>query len=578
MARTSRRSAMDCRDMIVSEDYMSILLDYIPGEEERSGDWYCYRQIDGALGVYYMDIARALPLSPANYLYRYIPQLYGLGGFPAMGGREFDPAPLEISGILAQQRPPLELTGRSVVMAFLDTGISYENPVFRFSDGSSRILAIWDQTDQGGKAPEGIGYGSEYIREQINEALLSENPRSIVPQRDENGHGTAVASVAAGSRLEEGAAFAGAAPDADIVVVKLRPAKRYLRDFYQIAAGVPAYSTDDIMFAVKYVQRFAVPLYQPLVVCLGIGTSLGSHTGGSLLSEYLQSVASRVSHAVVIGGGNEGNTAGHFRSVLEEEETKAEIRVGENVRGFTAELWGTLPAVFRISVRSPGGELIPETDFRLGASVDYTFVYEKTRVQIDYMPNEINTGNELILLRFTLPSPGVWTIGVRGIRSLSGSIFDLWLLPKQFLDGEVSFLAPDPDVTLTMPSYTEDAVTVTSYNSGNGSFFFRSGRGFSRTGKIKPDLAAPGVGVSTVNGPYSGGSMAAALTAGAAAQLFQWCVYENNYRRISGRGIRGFLSRGAREERLEEYPSRLWGYGRLDMRRTFDEIAGNYPE
>lgn len=578
MARTSRRSAMDCRDMIVSEDYMSILLDYIPGEEERSGDWYCYRQIDGALGVYYMDIARALPLSPANYLYRYIPQLYGLGGFPAMGGREFDPAPLEISGILAQQRPPLELTGRSVVMAFLDTGISYENPVFRFSDGSSRILAIWDQTDQGGKAPEGIGYGSEYIREQINEALLSENPRSIVPQRDENGHGTAVASVAAGSRLEEGAAFAGAAPDADLVVVKLRPAKRYLRDFYQIAAGVPAYSTDDIMFAVKYVQRFAVPLYQPLVVCLGIGTSLGSHTGGSLLSEYLQSVASRVSHAVVIGGGNEGNTAGHFRSVLEEEETKAEIRVGENVRGFTAELWGTLPAVFRISVRSPGGELIPETDFRLGASVDYTFVYEKTRVQIDYMPNEINTGNELILLRFTLPSPGVWTIGVRGIRSLSGSIFDLWLLPKQFLDGEVSFLAPDPDVTLTMPAYTEDAVTVTSYNSGNGSFFFRSGRGFSRTGKIKPDLAAPGVGVSTVNGPYSGGSMAAALTAGAAAQLFQWCVYENNYRRISGRGIRGFLSRGAREERLEEYPSRLWGYGRLDMRRTFDEIAGNYPE
>lgn len=569
---------MDCRDMIVSEDYMSILLDYIPGEEERSGDWYCYRQIDGALGVYYMDIARALPLSPANYLYRYIPQLYGLGGFPAMGGREFDPAPLEISGILAQQRPPLELTGRSVVMAFLDTGISYENPVFRFSDGSSRILAIWDQTDQGGKAPEGIGYGSEYTREQINEALLSENPRSIVPQRDENGHGTAVASVAAGSRLEEGAAFAGAAPDADIVVVKLRPAKRYLRDFYQIADGVPAYSTDDIMFAVKYVHRFAVPLYQPLVVCLGIGTSLGSHTGGSLLSEYLQSVASRVSHAVVVGGGNEGNTAGHFRSVLEEEETKAEIRVGENVRGFTAELWGTLPAVFRISVRSPGGELIPETDFRLGASVDYTFVYEKTRVQIDYMPNEINTGNELILLRFTLPSPGVWTIGVRGIRSLSGSIFDLWLLPKQFLDGEVSFLAPDPDVTLTMPAYTEDAVTVTSYNSGNGSFFFRSGRGFSRTGKIKPDLAAPGVGVSTANGPYSGGSMAAALTAGAAAQLFQWCVYENNYRRISGRGIRGFLSRGAREERLEEYPSRLWGYGRLDMRRTFDEIAGNYPE
>ncbi len=169
-------------------------------------------------------------------------------------------------------------------------------------------------------------------------------------------------------------------------------------------------------------------------------------------------------------------------------------------------------------------------------------------------------------------------------------------------------------------------------------------------GKIKPDLAAPGVGVSTVNGPYSGGSMAAALTAGAVAQMFQWCVYENNYRRISGRGIRSFLNRtvngpysggsmaaaltagavaqmfqwcvyennyrrisgrgirsflnrgaqrqeqgeypsrlsgrgirsflnrGAQRQEQGEYPSRLRGYGRLDMRRTFDEIAGNYTE
>ena len=84
--------------------------------------------------------------------------------------------------------------------------------------------------------------------------------------------------------------------------------------------------------------------------------------------------------------------------------------------------------------------------------------------------------------------------------------------------------------------------------------------------------------ISTVNGPYSGSSMAAALTAGACAQLMQWCVAENNYPRISGRGIQTFLSRGAREQTQEEYPSRRWGYGQLDMRRTFDEIAGNYPE
>ena len=131
---------------------------------------------------------------------------------------------------------------------------------------------------------------------------------------------------------------------------------------------------------------------------------------------------------------------------------------------------------------------------------------------------------------------------------ISESIFDIWLAPQQFRSGELFFLVPDPDVTLTVPSYTTDAVTVTFYNSGNGSFYYRSGRGFGRTEEIKPDLAAPGVEISTVNGPYSGSSMAAALTAGACAQLIWRDAMENNYPRISGRGIQTFLSRGAREQ------------------------------
>lgn len=569
---------MNCREKILSEDYMSILLDYVPEEADQEDEAFCYQQVDGTLGIYYLDRSAVLPLSPVNYLYRYLPQLFCLGAFPAAGSRTFQTEPLEGSGILAQQRPPLELTGRRVVMAFIDTGISYENPVFRYSDGSSRILAIWDQTDQSGQSPEGFLYGTEYVREQIDRALELEDPHSLVPEKDEIGHGTAVASVAAGSRLEEGSLFTGAAPDCEIVAVKLRPAKQYLRDYYRIADKEPAYSTDDILLAVKYVQQFVIPLYRPIVICLGLGTSFGSHSGVSLFSEYLQRIARSVSQAVVIGGGNEGNTAGHFRGRLTENQQQVELRVGEGVTGFTAELWGSKPSVFRLAVRSPGGEQLPEVEFGLGSTVEYMFVYEKTRIQITDTANERNTGDQLMLIRFTAPSPGVWTFLIRGARVFPESIFDIWLAPQQFRSGELFFLVPDPDVTLTVPSYTTDAVTVTFYNSGNGSFYYRSGRGFGRTGEIKPDLAAPGVEISTVNGPYSGSSMAAALTAGACAQLMQWCVTENNYPRISGRGIQTFLSRGAREQTQEEYPSRRWGYGQLDMRRTFDEIAGNYPE
>lgn len=147
---------MNCREKILSEDYMSILLDYVPEEANQEDEAFCYQQVDGTLGIYYLDRSAVLPLSPVNYLYRYLPQLFCLGAFPAAGSRTFRTEPLEDSGILAQQRPPLELTGRRVVMAFIDTGISYENPVFRYSDGSSRILAIWDQTDQSGQSPEGF--------------------------------------------------------------------------------------------------------------------------------------------------------------------------------------------------------------------------------------------------------------------------------------------------------------------------------------------------------------------------------------------------------------------------------------
>lgn len=569
---------MDCREMVVSEDFQSVILDYLLPEELLSPDEnICYQIVDGSLGVIYIERARRPQLSATQFLYRYIPQLYGLEGYPAAGGREFDPRSLEISGILSQQRPPLELTGRGTIFALIDTGISYENPVFRYSDGSSRILALWDQTDQSGEPPEGFVYGTEYTRERINEALMAENPHEIVPQRDEIGHGTAIASIAAGSSLGGGVTFTGAAPDAELVVVKLQPAKQYLRDYYMVKEGVPAYSTDDLLFAVKYVQQFAVPLQRPVVLCLGMGTSLGSHNGGSIFADYLQRVIGQLGVAAVISGGNEGNSAGHFRAMLTGEFQPVEIRVGENTRGFVAELWGTSPSAFRISLRSPGGEVIPNVDFRIARNLDYTFVYEKTRVTMNYLHNERNTGDDLIVMRLEAPTPGVWTIFVQGIRSTPQVPFDIWLTGKEFQDGEVFFLTPEPEITLTMPSYVEDAVTVTSYNGANGSFYFNSGQGFSRTGRIKPDLAAPGVSVSTINGPYSGGAVAAAVTAGAALQLMQWCVVEKNVPFVSGREIRSYLSRGAREEAAYTYPDRRWGYGRLDLQGTFDVIAGRFP-
>lgn len=572
---------MNCREKIISEDYFSLILDFPLREDQISPEEnqdFCYENVDGSLGVIYVKRMGRPMVTVSNFLYRYIPQVYGLESFPAAGTREFNPQPLESVGILTQQRPPLELTGSGTILAVIDTGISYESPVFRYSDGSSRILAIWDQTDQSGQPPVGFAYGTEYTQEQINEALNSPEPQQLVPHRDEIGHGTAVASVAAGGRIDGGTTFTGAAPDAQIVVVKVKPAKQYLREYYMVRDGVPAYSADDIIFAIKYVRQFAIPFEQPVVLCYGMGTSLGSHTGASFLSLYLQHVTVRIGMAAAISGGNEGNSAGHFRAMLEESPRQVEIRVGDNMRGFMAELWGASPSVFQISVRSPGGEVIPETNFRINREVDYTFVYEKTRVIMTYVSNERNTGEELIVMRFMDPVPGVWSIVVRGARVGQNDFFDIWLTQKQFQSGEAYFLTPTPEITLTVPSYAEDAVTVTAYDSNTGSFYFNSGQGFSRTGRNKPDLSAPGVSISTINGPYTGSAMAAAVTAGAMLQLMQWSVAEGNAPFISGRGIKDYLIRGATKERGVDYPSRQWGYGRLNLTGAFDAIAGRFPD
>lgn len=580
---------MTCRDMILSEDFQDFLTYYILPEgtleEEVSGGAFCSVPVSGRLWSVYFNRRDLPPLSFSGYQYRYVTELYGLAEEFVWGaqGQRFDPQPLNAGGITQLQGEPLSLTGRNVVIGFADTGIDYRSPVFRRQDGSSRILAIWDQTDQTGTPPEGFYYGSEYTREQIDDALSLENPLEAVPVTDENGHGTRMASAAAGSAINDGIDFLGAAPDADIVVVKLKQAKRYLLDFYLIPEGVPAYESNDIVLAVKYLNSFAVPFVRPVCICLGIGRSFGDHRSNSALSRYLSEVSSDINRVAVVSGGNEGNTAHHYAgTVLERESEEIEVRVGEGTRGFLMEIWGNLPSYFSVMVRSPGGEEIPVLNSRLEREVEYSFIYGRSRIRIDYQLNDPATGSEVAVIRLEEPAAGIWTF--RLVQESSGyGAFQMWLPIRQFVEGSVEFLRPDPDSTLTSPSYAQDVLGVSAYNSRNNSFYVNSGRGFALDGRIKPELAAPGVDLSVASGTLrgsavvasaSGTSLAAAVAAGGCAQLLQWCVPDGNYPDINGTGLISFLVRGAARDAAQSYPNRTFGFGRLDMAGVFDWIAG----
>lgn len=572
-----------CTDQIVSEDYGDFLLDYyFPQPVETTPATYCSQVISTRYVSFYVPRREWEPLSYSRVPYDVVPKLYGLQ----------DTTSMTASGITQVQQSLLGVTGRGVLIGIIDTGIDYTHPVFRNDDGKTRIRAIWDQTIQNGPLPRWVSYGSEYRQAEIDEALISEDPFSIVPSRDIDGHGTFLAGIAAGSRItsgtgagdtfdignEGGENFIGAAPEADIAVVKLKPAKQYLREFYGVQPDAIAYQENDIMLAAAYLRELREELDVPLVILCGLGTNWGSHSGNANLERMLSTLADQPGVSIAVPVGNEAGTGHHYRGEISREGAyqDVEIRVAEGERGFQLELWSQVPDRFTVSILSPGGNVVPQIPASLGQNQRVEFVLEGTTVDVSYRFFEVQSNNHLAVMRFITPSPGVWTVRVYCVRYLTG-VFHMWLPQRGFVKEDTAFLRPEPDTTLMIPSTAELLLAAAAYDHTNGNLYIRSGRGYTRSGVIKPDLAAPGVDVygPALGGTYTrrtGTSVAAAHLAGAAACMLEWGIVRGNRLWINNNAIRAVLIQGARRNPGITYPNEQWGYGTLNLYGTFNSI------
>lgn len=559
-----------CREKIMSQEFWDFL---IPNyRENRIGpldeNSYCLQEGDFGYQVLYIGREGRPPLSFYEYGYYSIPSCY----------TPLDMDAVNAAGISAVQNfPALQVMGEGVMIGFVDTGIDYRNPVFQRLDGTTRIAGIWDQTLQQGRPPEGFDYGSEYGESQINEALRSENPLGIVPSVDEEGHGTFLASVAAGSAMPE-QRFIGAAPEAEIGVVKLKPAKDYLKSFYAIRADAPCYQENDIILGLAYLNRLAEKRGMPLVVCIAMGTNMGGHNGSSLLSAVLDEYAYTTDRAVVIGTGNEAANRHHFfhRFLDDQETVPAEIRVGAGVTGFSAEIWAKLPDVVTVLVVSPSGERTRPISLRQGQKYDLFFTFDGTDVSIEYRLLLENNDSQLIFLRFQDPAEGIWRLEILSVRRAVGEVH-IWLPVQEFLSGEVFFLEADADTTLTEPGSARAAMTVAYYNGKDNGVDIHSGRGYTRSEIIKPDYAAPG---AEVTGAGAGGdfvsrtssSAAAGIAAGASALLMEWLKAQPDIDGVNSIQIRNTIVLGAGQRDSMEYPNREWGYGTLNVYQSLDQL------
>lgn len=445
------------------------------------------------------------------------------------------------------QVPPLGLTGKGVLVGIVDSGIDYRHPMFISRDGTSKIRYFWDQSAEG-IPPKGYTIGNEWTQEMLTEALLdTENQR--VP--DVSGHGTGVAAIAAGN---EGVAY-----ESEIIAVRLGQPRK---DSFP--------RTTELMQAVNYVIEKALEIGQPIAVNLSFGNTYGSHAGNSLVETYLNDMANYWKSVIVVGTGNEGNAAGHTEENLTEGRNVDVPFVVQNYEtSLNIQIWKSYLDDILLELVSPSGERAGYFQPILGAQ---RFTLGRTEILLYYgEPSPYSVYQEIFvdfLPRESYLDSGQWRFRLVPQKIVDGRV-NFWMPTHTTLNSGTRFLNPTPEHTLTIPATADKVIAVAAYDSIRGTYADFSGRGYTTNGNVKPDLAAPGVGIRTAapNNQYvyvDGTSFAAPFVTGSAALLMQYGIINGNDPFLYGEKVKAYLQYGAKPlQGFQNYPNPQIGWGVL---------------
>ena len=444
-----------------------------------------------------------------------------------------------------QRKTGLGLTGQGVLIGFVDSGLDLRHPEFLGEDGSSRIVALWDMTAQG-TPPRGFLHGALYTRAELATGL--------VDSADENGHGTAVAAIAAGR--------SGAAPGASIAAVKLASAR-----------------TTDIMRAVKFLLDQAEERGMPCVVNLSYGTNCGSHQGQTLFESYIDQSAQRGRSVVVCAAGNEGSGAHHFQGRMTEGGiVDAEFNVSTRRERVYLSLWKSFADEAAFELVLPNGQttgLLTEGTrlLRFGA----------IRVSVFYGVPTHYTASQEVLIYLDAPAGGLnglWKLRCYG-KKVSDGRFNVWLPTMEEVTDRTAFLQPEPDLTITLPATALFPISVGGFRPDTETISPFSGRGVQDcAGRSLLDLTAPAEGVRSARAGggydvFTGTSMAAPFVSGAAALMMEWGIVQGNDLFLYNQRVKAFLCKGAVRSPYMAYPNPQWGYGRLNLCGTMNELVNH---
>ena len=498
-----------------------------------------------------------------------------------------DISPIEASQAnFLQIGSPLNLTGKDVDVAIVDSGIDYLNEEFMDANGETRIEIIWDQTIISTETTENtdIPWGAIYTKDQINDAIKAQregkSPSRIVPSNDEIGHGTNMSGIIGATGKNP--RFRGVAPECNFIVVKL------IRDFsYEVQfpdTEVPVFNITAIFAALQFLYEYILAHNKPMVIYFPLGSTLGNHKGEGALEDFMESISTKSGIAIVAGTGNQRNAGGHASGIVSKISGVQspgigviELEAAPEQKNIWVQVWVDLPNIMSLEIVSPSGESTGTIPIILNYTKRYTFIFEKTSIRVNYFFPEETTGDELIRVRFYNLQPGIWRFRIIANYILSGR-YDAWLPQRGLTVGTTRFSFPDPFGTITNPSNSIYIITAAAYNQNNYNLVDYSGMAFLdfyidridvAAGSVNAITVAPGNTIAIVNGT----SVSAAVVAGVCAMLFQWGIVNGNDPYIYSQTIKAYLAKGAIARSGDIIPNPYWGYGILNVPKIFENMT-----
>ncbi len=489
-------------------------------------------------------------------------------------------------------------TGKNVIVGVIDTGIDFIHKTFRKADNTTRILNIWDQTltAQGGDSVPGpiahptlgtvnLGYGVEYDRNAIRDALANAHPETIVRHKDTNGHGTHVAGISAGDGSQSDSCcgaytYVGVAPEADLIVVRMRG----------LTAGDPATTGSEVVDAIRYILNRAGGA--PVAINLSIYRNNGRRDirGSNEVSIDHILNAFPTGLAIIFIAGNEGDTNRHATgNVPSGNHTDLKFNMsGSDALLVDAHYTGSN---LRAAVQPPGGAMsafVTNGNTQTFASINnggsVTISNDNGDIWVNFTPPQTNGKNGL-------NKSGEWILRLEDTAA-TATDFHAWSTLKKgptFVAG--GGITVPKSTTVSPYAVADNVIVVGAYateGSRNGELADFSSRGPllrfppADDRNIRPHLSAPGVAITSAATEKRGGcccdccydfyvdfngtSQAAPHVTGAVALML-----EKNPA-LSFTQIRDFLKNTARPVNGQVLPNNDWGWGKLDVKAAVDAV------